>query len=556
MAWRNRLTPEVLLAAALGAAAILLIALGWQLTFFQDAWAVLLERQPFDAHSFLAPHNEHLIVFQVAVEKLLVEVFGMTTARPEMLFMTVTLLVSAGLLYVYVRRRVGSWLALYAAVALLFLGSAWQILLWPFEMEFTAPMAAGLGMLLALEREDRRGDLLAGVLLVVAIGFGSLGLSFGFAALAAIVVSHRRLGWGRLWIVVVPALLYLAWYAGWGHDAEHHLTLHNILDSPSYTLESIGAALASLFGLSNAPLSGQSGPSVWGPALAVAAIALAAWGQLRRPGVLPSFWPVAAAAFSSWLLAAFNFIPGREATSVRYVYGGVAFVLLLGAELLAAQGFRLGRKALLIGAGITAIAVLPNLAQLKDGYDWLDEQSVLTRADTGAIEIAARTVNPDFTLTPEVAGTPSLINVNARDYLHAAGEHGAAGYSPAELAAAPEIGRHYADVVLSQALPLQATTQAEGYDPDAVAGAGCTAIPPGGAAVPEVPLRTGRNRIVVAPGGEATLAVRRFAQVEYPVPLKGIPGGAVVVLTIPPDKAPAYPWYAHVQAEQEAWVCR
>lgn len=105
MATRRRTNPDTLLVVAMAAAAILLIVLGWRLTFFQDTFEVLIGRQPWNAHSLLAPHNEHLIVLQAIVEKGLVEIFGMGNARPEMLFMTATLLLSAGLVYVYVKRR-------------------------------------------------------------------------------------------------------------------------------------------------------------------------------------------------------------------------------------------------------------------------------------------------------------------------------------------------------------------------------------------------------------------------------------------------------------------
>ena len=256
MALRRRTNPDTLLIVAMVAAAVLLIALGWQLTFFQDTWAVLLERQPWNAHSLLYPHNEHLIVFQAIVEKGFVEIFGMRNAHPEMLFMTATLLASAALVYVYVKRRLGGWVALLIAVLLLFFGEAWEILLWPFEMEFSAPFAAGMGMLLILEREDRRGDIWGAVLLVVAVGFGSLGVSFIFAAFAQIAVAARERGWKRLWIVAVPAVLYLAWYAKYGHDAEHHITLDNILNAPAYVFEGVGAGFASVLGLANAPLTG------------------------------------------------------------------------------------------------------------------------------------------------------------------------------------------------------------------------------------------------------------------------------------------------------------
>lgn len=555
MAWRRRLDPDLLLIGALLAAAILLIALGWHLTFFQDTWAVLLERQPFDVDSFLIPHNEHLIVFQIAVEKLLVEVFGMTSARPEMLFMTATLVAAAALLYVYVKRRVGAWLGLFAAVLLLFFGAGWQILLWPFEMEFSAPLAAGLGMLLVFEREDRRGDVLACLLLLLAIGFGSLGLSFWLAALVAIGLAHRERGWGRVWIVAIPAVLYLGWYAGWGHKAEHHLTLVNVLGSPAYTLEGFASSLGALAGLSNAPLTGAAGEPGWGQPLLIAAIGLVIWGLWRRPGVPRTFWPIAVAAFSYWLLAAFNFIPGREATSIRYVYAGAAFTLLVAAELFSAQGLRLGRRAIWIGAAITVLAVMPNLVHLKDGYEWLKEQTVLTRADMGAMEIASRTMKPEFVLGPEVAGTASLINVNGGDYPEAVRKWGSPAYTPSEIAAAPEVGRHAADVVLSQALPLKTVTVLEGYEPSLVSGSKCTAIPAGGEAVPEVPVGPGTTRVVIGLGGQAALSMRRFAQTEYPVSISSGPGGSVVELKVPKDNAPEYPWHLHIAAEQGTWVC-
>ena len=71
----------------------------------------------------------------------------------------------------------------------------------------------------------------------------------------------------------------------------------------------------------------------------------------------------------------------------------------------------------------------------------------------------------------------------------------------------------------------------------------------------EVPVGPGKTRIEVAPGGEATLAMRRFATGEYPVALPSAPGESTTVLTIPRDNAPN-PWYLHVAAGQPVRVCR
>ena len=81
--------------------------------------------------------------------------------------------------------------------------------------------------------------------------------------------------------------------------------------------------------------------------------------------VLPRFWPVAAAALSSWLLAAFNAMPGREAYQNRYLYAGGLFILLLATELL--RGVRIGRNVLLVAGVVTVAAVSSNLVQFREG---------------------------------------------------------------------------------------------------------------------------------------------------------------------------------------------
>jgi hypothetical protein len=553
MEWQRRNAPTVLLGVALLASAALLLALGWNYTFFQDTWAFLLDRQGFSAHDFLAPHNEHIVLIPVAINKLALEVFGMSTARPEMVAMTLTLLVSGALLFVYVRRRVGPWLALIAAVLLLFLGSAWPVLLWPFEIEFSGAVMAGIAMLLMLDRDDRRGDVWACVLLAVSIGFGSLGLSFAAAALVDVFQKRRSRGWRRVYVPLIPLLLYVAWYAGWGHTAEHHLTLHNVLMSPQYLFDGFASSLDSLAGLSSIPVNSPGQPD-WGRPLLIGAIALVAFGQWRKPGFSPRFWPVAAAGVSYWLLAAFNFIPGREAASSRYVYAGAAFVLLMAAELL--RGVRFTRNGLLIAGAVAVVAIAPNLAQMKDGSTWLKEQTVFTRADLAAMEIAGRTIPSSFTLgSVEVSGTASLAIVEAGKYFEAMHRWGSPAYSPAELEAAPQSGRHFADIVLSQALPLSTVTRLETYSPDSAA-ENCVALPAGSASpTSEVRLSPGLTRIELAPGPHAGFSLRRFAVGEYPVVTEGAVGESTTLLRIPRDYA-SQPWYLHAEASQAARVCR
>ena len=93
------------------------------------------------------------------------------------------------------------------------------------------------------------------------------------------------------------------------------------------------------------------------------------------------------------------------------------------------QGERFGRTALLAVAGaVTALVLSVNLISLKDGRDTLMMQSVYTRSDLGAIEIAKRTVDPGFWLNSVVAGTPTLVNVEAGKYLEAVDDYGSPAY--------------------------------------------------------------------------------------------------------------------------------
>lgn len=258
----TRNAPALLLGAAITASGVLLLYLTREMTFLQDTWEFLMNRRGITADALLKPHNEHIVILPVAIEQLFLRLFGMSTARPEYVLLTLALLVAAYLLFVYVRRRLGPWLALFAAVLLLFLGPAWEVLLWPFEISFVGSVVFGLAMLLALDRDDRNGDIAACVFLSLSFGFSELAIPFAAAAAVDIFQKRRRRGLARLYLVAVPVLLYGAWYAGWGHDAESHVSLRNVLTSPRFVWES---AAIDLGGYSvSAPARSATPPNPFG----------------------------------------------------------------------------------------------------------------------------------------------------------------------------------------------------------------------------------------------------------------------------------------------------
>ncbi|HET7590880.1 MAG TPA: hypothetical protein VFK14_11950 [Solirubrobacterales bacterium] len=549
MAWTRRNAPLVLLGAALLASGAMLLVLTRDLTFFQDTWEFLMNRRDPSVDSLLHPHNEHIVLIPVAIEIFFLRVFGMGSALPEYLLLIAMTLVAAVLLFVYARRRVGDWLALMATALLLFVGPAWSDLLWPFELAFVGSVLFGIAMLVALNREDRTGDALACVFLAIASAFSSLGIAFMAAAVVHLFVHRRERGWGRAWFAAIPIVLFGLWYLGWGHDAESHLSLRNVLDSPRFVVEGMAVSLESLLGLSKAPI--EAGPETyigWGEPLLVAAVALVVIQQRRRPGFSRGFWVVLAAVATNWFLTAFNYVPGREPSTGRYMYAAGAFTLLLAVELL--RDVRLSRRAVAIMGVVTLAAVASNLHFFKDGSAWLKNQSVLTKADLAGIDIARHRVAPSFELAPQIAGTPSLIDVFAGPYLEAEDEFGTPAYTPQELAEAPEPGRRQADLVISQALPLGTSNSAGAAAP----GKSC-ALGGGPEAPEDTTVGFGVTRILAQPGPEVAISLARFAEPgEYTVKTAGAPGDSTTLLTIPKDGS-SVPWRVRIEAQQPVYVC-
>jgi len=529
----------------MAAAAAVLLDYGSGLTFFQDSWEFLMQRRDPSVATLLDPHNEHIVLLPVLISQGSLRLFGMDSQTPELVLLVALLLVTTGLVFVYAQRRLGPWPALFAAALLLFLGPAWQDMLWPFQVGFIGSAMFGLAMLLALENDDERWDLAACGFLALSIAFSSLGIAFAVACAVDVLQRRRGRGLRRAYVFGLPLLLYAGWYAGWGHEADNSLTAHHVLVSPRYVWEGLTASLDSLLALGT--ISDEVvGRSKWGAPLLIALLALAAYRGFRR-GFFAGLWPAVAAAATFWFLAAFNQGPGREPYSSRYIYIGGFFALLIAVNLL--QGVKLNRWALLAAAAATVTIAGFNLVPLREGRDFFDEQTVLTRSDLAAIEIADRTVEPAFRLSPEAAGTLFLNEIEAGEYLQAVDEYGSPAYSPAALAAAPEEGRVHADLVLANALPLTIETGSSDPPPRGE----CVRL--GGSASAPLALRPGVTTIELGPGAAGRIRLRRFAEREYPLDSGAIQPGSTTRLYIPRDRLQR-PWRLLVEPAQGTRVCR
>jgi hypothetical protein len=560
-AGRRALDPVVLLlAAAVLAAAAVLLALGSRLTFLLDDWEFLLYRPGFTAQSILSPHGEHISIAPILIYKALLATVGMSSSLPFLAVLIGFFLTSSILLFVYLRRRVDPWLALLATGIVLFLGPAFDDMLWDFQMGFTGSLAFGLGALLLLERGDRRGDLLACLLLSVGMTFSSLGLPFIAAACVDVGLRSERLR--RLYVVAVPALLYAAWWVGWGHDADTAVSFHNAAATPGFVIDAAATVFASLFGLTQVGQSGGSGGLDWGQPLLLAALALGAW-RLHRMGKVPrGLWVALALAATFWVLAGLNVKAGRGPTASRYLLPGAIFVLMIAAELL--RGVRVPRGATVIAYVVGAAIVAGNIGVLHDAYVSYRRTSDLIKADLGAVEIARDRIAGQLVLDEDIADT-GYVHVHSSLYLPAADKYGSPADTPAEIAAAPEPARVAADKVLGRGLgisfgPAQGPAVALGPAPQLLGplqvrvhtrgsclelgGGSPTAVlhlPPGGA-------------IVHASRAGAQVRLRRFATASFPIAAAPLAAGQVGVLHIPTDRA-TEPWELEISPAAATTVC-
>ncbi len=543
----RRISPATaLFGAAAAASGVLLLVWQSHLTFFFDDWDPLLDRRGLSADALLRPHIDHILLATTVIYKTIQATIGMGSPFPYAVVSTAAFLLSAALLFVYIRRRVGEWLALAGVLPILFLGAGARDLLWSFQIFFFGAMACGLGALLVLERPFRNADAVACGLLVLSFTFSELALPFVLGT--AVLIVHDRGPWRRAYVVAVPVLLYAIWYAGWGHEGQSYLSFDNVAHSVGYVLDGLASGLSSLFGLTPRGFAAGGGLG-WGRPLLVAALLLIGLRLTRsRVPIPPSLWVSALVLLSFWFLTAFNATAFRPPTASRYQYAAAVLILLVAADL-AAGIVRPRARAVLVGAfAVAGISVLSNISVLHDTYKGLSAVTPTIRGGLTGLEIEADSVDPDLALDEQNSGFNYLHQLRAGPYLSAADAFGSPAYSQSELAGAPENARVAADLVMGTALRpmVKPTTRPPGLG-------SCSAVRPQGGAPPMVEIPSGGGVFLQpTPGVTVKLSLRRFARGSFPVSAGELTGPGV--LSIPADHS-RQPWQLQLSATGPVTAC-
>jgi hypothetical protein len=314
-----------------------LLYLGRHGSFYHDEWT-FIGKSGGTLSDWFGPHNEHWSTVPFLIHRVLLLTVGLTSYLPYLAVLLALHVAAAASLFVLVRRMSGTLVALAASAIFLFLGSGADDLFWAFQIGFVSSAAGGLGALAALSDDRPRT---ASVLLLVAIASSSTGLPFVAAAVVMLLVDparRRQLAWLMPVVAVFLVWFVLIGRSGVaGHDA--NLSPEALALLPEFTAFGVADSIDAAFGLAR-PLGALLGALVIGWALV----------QARARARARSL-DVRAVAAAVGLVVLFVLIGlGRgqfgveQASRSRYLYFGVAFVLLGCAAVLGGRAEVVARR--------------------------------------------------------------------------------------------------------------------------------------------------------------------------------------------------------------------
>jgi hypothetical protein len=444
-------------------------------TFSGDEWAYLhrLAHQSLPSALLEAPAGKYLIAVPMLLYAALINAFGTDSYLPFRIVGLLLLILASGLLFELTRRRIGYLAALPAPILLLVFGAAHGVVVIPARIPGQVAICAGLGMLLALDRRDRRGDAAACLLGAVAVVSHPVALAFVAAAGVRVVFDGWRVSLARSWVALVPAAVFALWMVTLREPVEGAppATLSGVA---SFAGELFVAVAAALTGVFRFPwTSGVDFFDGWSVAIAISLVVLAVAVAIGARRISVGLAATSAAllvglvspALTPWAIL-------RAPESPRYLYSGAILVVLVAAEVIALR--RPGATSRAAVAAVTAVAAVvlvsalyANVTLLRERADDYVEHSALLRAELGALDLARPDVPPSAGPSSAAASDPATLvrltlahgepglefarrrAASAPVYYEIAERYGSPGLSASAIAALPASMRAHVDRVVA-----------------------------------------------------------------------------------------------------------
>lgn len=389
----------IVLVAGMFLSAGLVLWFGRNLSFSGDELSLISLVAELGRRELIEPYVGHLVPVSLVTYRGVLEMFGAGEYAPFQILTLLSIFLLAWILFAWGKRRVPPWVAL--APALLMLIFPQDILHYLAGNGFVIvfALACGLGALLAFEQDARKWDLVAFGLIVAGLLTYTVAAAFAIGVLVATVVERD---WKRLWVAGLPLLGYAIWrltLAAASTEVEDTPPeFDNLLLLPAWIFQSIGGALAALFGIGFDFLGLTSrdpatAARYLGPALAIVFLAalgaLIATGRARRNLIVVIAIAVALYASQTVVWASFADRPGPGET--RYLYPTTLVVLMIGLEMARGVRWDRGRTTLLLG--VTAVSLVGAIGYLAiDGNR--DGRTSRLKAEVLAVTLLESTERP------------------------------------------------------------------------------------------------------------------------------------------------------------------
>lgn len=422
----NKRLPSVLLGVAMLCAIPLIVHFERGIGITRDEWQFILHRNSLSPRVLISAFNGHFMPLTTVFLKVDQAIFGQPARWPLAIASIVAHLAVVWLLYVYMRSRVGEWWAAAGAVLILFFGTGYELIVWPFNFGWLTSIAAGMAAVIVFERDDStKNRVYAALLLALSFSGNNNGAVFALAIATGLLYKDSRRK--TLAVLTVPFGLFIVW---WLLEAGGNGPLY-AKEWPGWIAMLVEGTGAGVIG----NLGGPAGINSWGSPIALLAIVAIAVEAGRRKSFDLGLATALALPAAFILLITFGRGGRTDPIASRYTY-----TLLVLALMALAETFR-GRKleragALIVVAPLLAFCAAGNLAVMAKGADGLRQGAMMDK------EYATATLS----VGPAIAGK---VKSNSGDMLFVPGDtpslyawisqpkHRRYAYSPAELAGQP-----------------------------------------------------------------------------------------------------------------------
>jgi hypothetical protein len=563
----GRLTATRVLALVLALAAIVSLWAGRRIVFIADEWGWITDALHVTPNTILQDYYGHLFAFTHGAYVVLLDTVGLAHYWVFRLLAVSLHLTVALLVFLVTRRSVGPWLALAPAAVVAFLGTGADAFVSAINIGLLAATAACLGALLMLSRHNLRGDLATCGLLV--IGLASFTTAVAFTAGVFVEILWQRDRWRRIWVALIPTLLYVAWRLHWGEALSGDVGSggHQSVDLADLVKNSLKAATGAIAGLVGVQLENPTLRShlPWlAPLFQVVVVAGAgvlALVATRAQRVSARFANVVVAGLGIWVLIAVGRGSKGDLYASRYVYAGAVVAALIIVEALSAYGMPGPSLRRLIALGaVTSIAL--NLVWMIVLANHIRDESTMVRARLAALDIAGAQVPSSFVPSGEFA----FRHITSGSYFAAVRKFDSSpAFTTAELRRSSEQVRQAADDVLVRALSLRLVPgRVQARDPppavDGVSGGRVSAqgscltlTPEARTAVADLVPRSPSGVVLEhSPGVQPVVEARRFGSRYLRLP--AVARAGTESLATPAGNA-RDPWHLRVVSPGPTLVC-